>query len=337
MPENDNLDIQKVIEQSATRTTLSDLARKGIQRVKVLDERTIQDLIRKAVEKVVASQTSLLAEEERAKIFTESRQELDRLLREHRESRSRAELLEVGKNDLVQQVENLQRQLQLQRELEEENARKRYQEGTAALQAQIHEMQARAEAGQRELKALRNEYNRLLTDQAGRQRDADEAREESTRLREALVQEQGNARAAQAQAAQSQQLDAKLASLQQSLEEKFQAAHDSNLAAKLEALGSRDTEVAAKLERLFARMTDSLSKKLGSLRGPAGEEASYRPGELMLESLFKQELESNLQAISAAVQTQEGKPLKMQDALAKLRALRPSAAAGASEPAQDKP
>lgn len=325
MPDEQNLDIQKVIEQSATRTTLSDLARKGIQRVKVLDERTIHELIRKAVETVVASRTSLLAEEERSKLFAESRAELDRLLREQREMRSRAELLETSKNELVQQVENLQRQLQLQRQLEEENTRKRYQEGTAAMQEQLREAQARWEAGQRELKTLRGEYNRLLTEQTALHQDVEGARDDAARLREALAHEQGNVRAAQAQAAQAQQIDAKLANLQQSLEQKLQAAQDSNLAAKLEALGSRDTEMAGKLERLFSRMTDSLSKKLGSLRGPAGEDAAYRPGELMLESLFKQELESNLAAIDSAVRTQEGTGDKMQDALAKLRAMRPPA------------
>jgi DNA repair exonuclease SbcCD ATPase subunit len=203
MTEPDGLDIQRVIDQSAQRTTLSDLARRGIQRVKVLDERAIQGLIRQAVDRVLSTQSGLLAEEERVRIMSDSRRELDRLLREHKEMKSRAELLEAGKNDLVLQIENLQRQLQLQRHLEGQNIQKRVEEETAALQARAHEMEGAAEAAQKELRNLRGQYNRQVGEQTALQAQLQDAQAEVERLQKEFAQArkqegEGHAQALQA-------------------------------------------------------------------------------------------------------------------------------------------
>jgi chromosome segregation ATPase len=190
MPETEGLDIQKVIEQSATRTTLSDLARRGVQRVKVLDERAILNLIRQAVDKVLSARGGLLAEEERAKITTDSRRELDKLMREAREMKSRAELLEAGKSDLVLQVENLQKQLQLQRHLEAQNTQRKVEAETAALQARVHELEGGLEAGQKELKKLREQVGRLMGEQGALNTQLEEAKAELERVRKQDAQAQ---------------------------------------------------------------------------------------------------------------------------------------------------
>ena len=57
MPEQP-FDVRKVIDQSASKTTLQELAKKGIHRVKVLDEQMINNLIRDAVEHILVSKTS---------------------------------------------------------------------------------------------------------------------------------------------------------------------------------------------------------------------------------------------------------------------------------------
>jgi len=193
MPEPDGLDIQKVIEQSATRTTLSDLARRGIQRVKVLDERAILNLIRQAVDKVLSARSGLLAEEERAKITTDSRKELDRLLRETREMKSRAELLEAGKSDLVLQIENLQKQLQLQRHLEAQNIQRKVDQETAALQTRVHELEGSFDAVQKELKKLREQGGRLMGEQGALTAQLEEAKAELERVRKQDAQAQKQA------------------------------------------------------------------------------------------------------------------------------------------------
>jgi predicted nucleic acid-binding Zn-ribbon protein len=438
MPEPEGLDIQKVIEQSATRTTLSDLARRGIQRVKVLDERAILNLIRQAVDKVLSARSGLLAEEERAKITTDSRKELDRLMRETREMKSRTELLEAGKSDLVLQIENLQKQLQLQRHLEAQNTQRKVDQETAALQTRVHELEGSLDAVQKELKklreqggrlmgeqgaltaqleeakaelervrkqdaqaqkqaletkvrevegrlktaqdaeataqqalqALRGEHNRALAEQIDLRKALEKAREEGgaalqgdvsrlkqrlsdeearsrdalsrlaveeAKAREAmakLADEESKHREALAKISTSTDLDKKLAALEANIEKKFQAVQESTLASKLEELGAKDKEMAGKLERLFARMTDNLTKKMAGMRvaggAAVGEDADFRPGERMLESLFKQELESNVPT-AEKVQTDEKKG-KMGDALDRLRRL--TGGGGSSSPEQ---
>ncbi len=409
MPEAEGLDIQKAIEQSATRTTLSDLARRGIQRVKVLDEKGIQNLIRQAVERVLSARSGLLAEEERAKLMSDSRKELDRLMREHNEAKSRAELLQAGQSELVQQVENLQRQLQLQRHVERQNIQKRVDEETAVLQGRVHELEGSVEAGQKELKklreqagrlageqgvlngqleeakaeidrlrkldtqarvktlegqvqeaqgrfkaaqesesaaqqalqSLRTEHNRTLAEQIELRKSMDRAREEGgaalqqevSRLKQQILDEEAKHREALARLSTTGDLDQKLAALEANIEKKFQAVQESNLAAKLEELSSKDKEMAGKLEKMFARMTDNLTKKMAGMRGVGagvGEEVEYRPGERMLESLFKQELESNLPSIEG-VKQEEAKGGKMEDALAKLKRMQGGLGGGSTE------
>src|SRR5204863_7313919 len=83
--ENSNLDIKKVIEQGTQRMTLKDLASKGFDNVKVLDEDAVHSMITRAVDRVVSTQTA----DQRDQILAESRKELDRLIREHKVMRGR--------------------------------------------------------------------------------------------------------------------------------------------------------------------------------------------------------------------------------------------------------
>jgi hypothetical protein len=143
MSENGNeLNLHNALEQGTKKMALKDLEQKGFKNVKVLDEKGLEELMRKAVDRVVSSQTA----EEKARIVEQSRKELDRLMKEHKAARSRAQLLEADKNELVEQVEALQRELELKSELEEELLHKKFQEGTASMQSQVEEVQARARA-----------------------------------------------------------------------------------------------------------------------------------------------------------------------------------------------
>ena len=104
MPEQNPIDINKVIEQGSKRTSLDDLKQKGFANVKVLDEKAIQNLISRAIGRVVVTQTS----GERSRILAASRKELDRLMKEQREIKSGQQLLEADKTELIAQVESLQ-------------------------------------------------------------------------------------------------------------------------------------------------------------------------------------------------------------------------------------
>jgi DNA repair exonuclease SbcCD ATPase subunit len=166
----DNFDISKALEAGTKKMTLDELQQKGHQKVKVLDEKALTDLVSRAVNRVVTTQTG----EERARILAESRKELDRLMREQKAVRSRAELLEADRTELVAQVEALQRELELQSELEEENLHKKYQEGTASMQSQVEEIR-------RQLKDARDEAETLRQRAAGeeaRVRAAEQARQD---------------------------------------------------------------------------------------------------------------------------------------------------------------
>lgn len=162
-------DVRKAIDQSAAKTTLQELAKKGIHRVKVLDEQMIQKLIRDAVENILGSRAGLLSDAEREKVVQKSRQELDRLIREFKETKDRAELLTHDKNDLAATVENLQQQLKVQRQLGEQVAAKR-------------ENELRAEFAQRE-----REYNQRI--QAEMQKNFEMSQKMTTTLEEARSHE----------------------------------------------------------------------------------------------------------------------------------------------------
>ncbi len=404
MPGPEGLDIQQAINQSAQRTTLSDLARRGIQRVKVLDEKGIQNLIRQAVDRVLSARSGLLAEDERAKLMSESRKELDRLVKEHNEAASRAELLEAGKADLVHQVESLQRQLQLQRHVEKQNIQKRVDEETSTLQSRVSELEGSQDAAQKELKKLRDqvgrltgeqgvlnsqleearaeleksrkqdaqalgeklkaaqaaeassqealqtlraEHNKMLGEQIELRKAVEKAREEGgasskeevTRLQQKLTDVEARHREEVARLSSAGDIDQKLANLEANIEKKFQATQEANLAAKLEQLGSKDADMAAQLEKMFARLTDNLQKRISAAGVGVGvgvaEGTEYRPGEKMLESLFQQELESNL-AGGAGVKKEEAKGPKMDNALAKLKKMQGGGLGGLGGGSQEK-
>lgn len=145
MADEPKVDIRKVLDEGAQRTTLEALAQKGFRNVRVLDERTVGELIVQAVEKAVTTRTA----EEKARIVAESRRELDRLMRERNEFMTKAGMLEAGRNELIQQIETLQNELRLRRQIEEE--------GEAGFRAQLKEIVERHREFQERIRALEEE------------------------------------------------------------------------------------------------------------------------------------------------------------------------------------
>src|SRR6185436_1463162 len=112
---DDRLDIRKAIADSSRDSDLSSLASSGVKRVKVLDERGLMEMIEAAVNQVVTTQT----QEERSRILADSRKQLTKLMNERDKFTSHAEMLEAGRADLIGQIEKLQKELKLRRDVEE--------------------------------------------------------------------------------------------------------------------------------------------------------------------------------------------------------------------------
>ena len=140
MAEQQPFDVRRAIEQSSSKSTLQELAKKGIHRVKVLDESMINKLIGDAVERIISTKTNLLSGEDRQKLIEASRKELDRLMKEHQSSKDKAELAEQSQATLAATVENLQNQLKTAQRLAEDTAKQRYEDGKNVMRAEVDDM-----------------------------------------------------------------------------------------------------------------------------------------------------------------------------------------------------
>jgi len=162
MADDRRLDIKKVIADNAHVTDVSNLASRGVKRVKVLDENTLQEMIRQAIEQVVSSQTA----EERSKILADSRKQLQKLMNERDEFASHANLMESDKNDLIAQIEKLQEEIRLRRKVEEtEAAQQKKNQDLASENSWLREehdkMVDQLDQAQSEIKRLNEEIERL--------------------------------------------------------------------------------------------------------------------------------------------------------------------------------
>ncbi|MBN1417847.1 MAG: hypothetical protein JXP34_03675 [Planctomycetes bacterium] len=79
---DEGLDLNKVLDKSASSVSVEELSRKGFRTVKVLNRESIQRLILQAVDRVLVDRAEEIGREERDRIFAESRAEFDRLLAE---------------------------------------------------------------------------------------------------------------------------------------------------------------------------------------------------------------------------------------------------------------
>lgn len=126
------LDVRKVIEKSTSKVSLRDLEKKGFRQVKVLRAGDINQLIFKAVQNVLAKQPrgAGMSEEERNRIISEARAEVDQQMAAMREMQTesqriegeraqleaRAQQLEQAHKNLEAKLAEVNRQLETQRQ-----------------------------------------------------------------------------------------------------------------------------------------------------------------------------------------------------------------------------
>ena len=171
MADASRFNIKKAIEDNAHVSDLASLAGSGVKRVKVLDENSLQEMIERAVDAAISTSTA----EERSKILADSRKQLTKLMNERDKFISQADMAEASKNDLVQQIEKLQSELKLLREVQEQDA---------ALQGQISELEERERALQKKTQELLGENAWLRENNDKMVDELDKAQQEVARLKE---------------------------------------------------------------------------------------------------------------------------------------------------------
>ena len=289
MTEQQPFDVRRAIEQSSSKSTLQELAKKGIHRVKVLDESMINKLIGDAVERIISTKTNLLSSDDRAKLIEASRKELDRLMREHQSSKDKADLAEQSQATLASTVENLQNQLKTSQRLAEDTAKQRYEDGKAVMRAEVDDMKKKMSSMEADIeKRVRREVD--LEYQA-------------KMANERILIEQMKTEAATKQA--------------QMIEEMRKSD---------EELFKRMSELFTKVMDGVNRKLGDLKNRsfAGGGGGGAGGvsrmdgDVEFRPSQATLESLIQGELESNVKSMQ--VESKSGG--KMGSALERLKAMR---------------
>jgi hypothetical protein len=288
MAEQQPFDVRRAIEQSSSKSTLQELAKKGIHRVKVLDESMINKLIGDAVERIISTKTNLLSGEDRQKLIDASRKELDRLMKEHQSSKDKAELAEQSQASLAATVENLTNQLKTAQRLAEDTAKQRYEDGKAVMRAEVDDMKKKMSSMEADIeKRVRREVD--LEYQA-------------KMANERIVIEQMKTEAAKKQA---EMID----EMRKSDEELFKR------------MSELFTKVMDGVNRKLGDLKNRSFAGGGGGGGGMGKmegDVEFRPSQATLESLVAGELESNVKAMQ--VESKSGG--KMTNALERLKAMR---------------
>lgn len=289
MAEQQPFDVRRAIEQSSSKSTLQELAKKGIHRVKVLDESMINKLIGDAVERIISTKTNLLSSDDRQKLIDASRKELDRLMKDHQNTKDKAELAEQSQAQLAASVENLTSQLKTAQRLAEDTAKQRYEDGKNVMRAEVDDMKRKmatmeADIEKRVRREVELEYSAKMAN-------------------ERVVIEQMKTEAAQKQAQMIEEMRKSDEELFKRMSELFTKVMD-GVNKKLGDLRNRS----------FAGGGGGGGGGMGKMDG----DVDFRPSQATLESLVAGELESNVKAMQ--VESKSGG--KMGSALERLKAMR---------------
>jgi len=289
MTEQQPFDVRRAIEQSSSKSTLQELAKKGIHRVKVLDESMINKLIGDAVERIISTKTNLLSSDDRQKLIEASRKELDRLMKEHQTTKDKAELAEQSQATLASTVETLQNALKTAQRLAEDTAKQRYEDGKNVMRAEVDDMKKKMASMEADIeKRVRREVD--LEYQA-------------KMANERILIEQMKTEAAQKQAQMIEEMRKSDEELFKRMSELFTKVMD-GVNKKLGDLRNRS----------FAGGGGGGGGGMGKMDG----DVDFRPSQATLDSLVQGELESNVKAMQ--VESKSGG--KMSNALERLKAMR---------------
>jgi hypothetical protein len=288
MAEQQPFDVRRAIEQSSSKSTLQELAKKGIHRVKVLDESMINKLIGDAVERIISTKTNLLSSDDRAKLIDASRKELDRLMKEHQSTKDQAELAQQSQASLASTVETLQNALKTAQRLAEDTAKQRYEDGKNVMRAEVDDM--------------KKKMSSMEVDIEKRVRREVDLEYQAKMANERIVIEQMKTEAAKKQAEMIEEM-------RKSDEELFKR------------MSELFTKVMDGVNRKLGDLKNRSFAGGGGGGGGMGKmegDVEFRPSQATLDSLVQGELESNVKAMQ--VESKSGG--KMSNALERLKAMR---------------
>jgi hypothetical protein len=290
MTEQQPFDVRRAIEQSSSKSTLQELAKKGIHRVKVLDESMINKLIGDAVERIISTKTNLLSSDDRQKLIDASRKELDRLMKEHQTSKDKADLAEQSQGQLASTVENLQNQLKTAQRLAEDTAKQRYEDGKNVMRAEVDDMKKKMSGMEAEIeKRVRKECDLEYQAKMATERIVIEQMKTEQAIKQTQMIEE----------------------MRKSDEELFK----------------RMSELFTKvMDGVNKKLGDLRNRSFAGGGGGGGSggtgkmegDIEFRPSQATLDSLVQGELESNVKAMQ--VESKSGG--KMSNALERLKAMR---------------
>ena len=255
MSESQPFDVRRAIEQSSSKSTLQELAKKGIHRVKVLDESMINKLIGDAVERIISTKTNLLSTDDRQKLIQASRAELDRLMKEHKETKDKAELMVKDKGQLAADIENLTQQLQTQRKLADDTAKQRYEDGKSIMKGEVEDLKKKLQSVEADVeKRVRREIElEFQAKSASSVAQIDAMKQEMGRREQDIL-----ARGASMKEAELRTKLDEMQSKNMELSEK----HSS----QLEELKKSDDKMVATLSELFSKALEGVNKKLSDIK-----------------------------------------------------------------------
>jgi uncharacterized coiled-coil DUF342 family protein len=289
---DDRFNIRKAIEDNSQVSDLANLASSGVRKVKVLDERALQEMIERAVDAAISNTT----QEERSKILADSRKQLTKLMNERDEFASRAGMNEASRNDLIQQIEKLENELKLRGSIGEEETELQAQlqateEREKALQKKIQEqlgenawlregndkMVEQLDQAQTEIHQLKEEIERLKAEIERLRRELDEARAEATTLRDRLSGGEGLAQELTQACEENDALKQKIAQGEQYYQELSEARKESD------ALRQELDELRRAGENSAAAVRSELDEARGEIERLKVEQANAKASEVLEE------------------------------------------------------
>ncbi len=344
--ESGGFDVKQLVDQSGQKLSVDELKSKGFERINVLDKHTFNQLIQEAVERIISTRTNLLTDKERQHIFAQSQNELKMLMQEHSQLKTQAQLEEKGKQDLIRDIENLQKQVHLQRQVSAQTEKIKYEEGmdsqkpfmdelkreVESLEKENSKLEAKLKDAERELKEAERELNAApKADQMSAMMEQMSAKLESsigTKFQSRIDQleaenntlktkahEEVEAKGNNQMAALMEKMNAKMEAIESQQKAMFEQEEIRN---RLEAEAKKDERVGQNIESLMMKMQDSMAKRMKSIISGQDNDVEYRPGAATLDEMFKQELESNLENID----TKSSETKEAGSTLDKLKALK---------------
>lgn len=335
------IDVRGVLERNCTTTSVDELRSQGRSRVKVINAKQISALIEEAVARAIESgrgsaDTNALIDASRAefqKLVAEREQELRELraAMDAIEREREALRLEVAEKqaleDTVQRArEELQRVLgspaleDLEQVLRGFTERERSEEAqrAEALTRELEELEGQSRELAQRLEQTARERDEALRGKARAEAELESARREPDALREKLLEldRQGQATRG-AEAASSAAMSAILAELRQLKDTVERAPAPTAAAPALDA-----SKMMESLGEAMEKKLDKLGRKLGMSSGP-----EIAAG-ISFDGLFASSanIESNLEQVE--VKEREGGSI--QDAVARMKAMRLKASQGDS-------